>query len=106
MRGIHITLASVQHVFSARKKKDKSSNQFVAQILELAYHDLSQVKANRLHAEQALMLNAAHRLFLDGQKFHAVAIVAIEEDVLTGRKYLAPVTAYHATEAKIRGILK
>lgn len=106
VRGIHITLASVQHVLSARKKKDRLSNKLVAQILELAYHDLSQVKANKGHAEQALMLNAANRLFLNGQKFHAVAIVAIEEETLTGQIFLAPVTAYHANEAKVRGVLK
>lgn len=104
VKGIHITLSAVEHVMSARETKDGCSPAFIAEIMAFSYHEISQVSINKKHDGQALMFNTQKRLLMDGQKYHALAIVQVSEDEATGRKYLAPVTAYHASEAKIRGI--
>lgn len=103
IRGIHITLSAVEHVMSAREVKDGCSPAFIAEIMAFSYHEISQVSANRQHNSQALMFNTQKRLLWDGQRYHALAIVQVTDDG-NGRRYLAPVTAYHASEAKIRGI--
>lgn len=104
IRGIHITLSAVEHVMSARDVKDGCTPEFIAEIMAFSYHEISQVSINKKHNGQALMFNTQKRLLLNGQKYHALAVVQVSEDPTTGKKYLAPVTAYHASEAKIRGI--
>jgi stress-induced morphogen len=103
-RGIEITLATVDHVYDARKRKDNCDTAFIVSILSAAYSDRSNVGVNKIHDSQVLIFNALKSLFLNGQKFHALAVVQANER--NGKKYLSAVTAYHANEAKIRKIGK
>lgn len=104
VRGIHITLEAVDHVRSARQNKDLVTSQFILQILANAYHPKSEVAPNdnEEHTQQAFMFNAGKKLILNGQRYHAAAILELDKDDVTGEVRLNPVTAYHATEAKLR----
>lgn len=102
IRGIHITLGAIEHVISSRFVKDGCEPCFVADILVTAYHELSQVAMNKSYGAQALMFNTGKKLSLNGQKYYALAVVEVRK--VNEMVFLAPVTAYHATEAKIRGI--
>ncbi|EHH6290856.1 hypothetical protein NR288_24025 [Enterobacter sp. BT855] len=96
--AIPITWAMFRHVLSARNSKDKLSWQECAEILATAFSVQSNVYVNRDYSEQTIVLNAARRINVAGAGFFAMAIVDVSEN------NLAPVTAYHATEAKCRAI--
>ena len=54
---------------------------------------------NKDRSMQGIILNANERLIkVSGQKYYGMAILQVSENDL------APVTAYHATEAKIKAI--
>lgn len=95
---IAITWAMFKHVLSARTMKNKLSWQECAEILSAAFSVQSNVFVNRDYAEQTIVLNAARRISVAGAGFYAMAIVDVSKN------NLAPVTAYHATEAKCKAI--
>jgi hypothetical protein len=97
-RGVLIDLNAVDHPLSARNDKDGCT----AEILLHAYSAYSQIGQNKPKYSQGLVFNTGRKVRVGGADFYAVAVVQVETD--GARKYLAPVTAYHATEAKIRGI--
>ena len=78
--------------------KDKLSWQECAEILATAFSVQSNVYVNRDYSEQTIVLNAVRRINVAGAGFFAMAIVDVSEN------NLAPVTAYHATEAKCKAI--
>ena len=96
--AVPITWAMFSHVLSARGNKDQLSWQECAEILSAAFSVQSNVFVNRDYAEQTVVLNAIKRITVGGAGFFALAIVDV-----SGNKW-APVTAYHATEAKCKKI--
>lgn len=96
--AIPITREMIKHVLSSRKVKDKLSWQDCAEILATAFSVQSNVFVNRDYSEQTIVLNASSRVNVGGAGFYAMAIVDVSEN------NLAPVTAYHATEAKCKAI--
>lgn len=101
-RGVLIDLEAVAHPLDARMTKDRCTVAQVLDILLAAYSPQSQVGLNKPKHAQAIVFNTRQKVRIGKASFYAVAVVKIR--VEEGRKYLAPVTAYHATEAKIRNI--
>lgn len=103
-RGIHIDAQAVMHPLSARLKKDSVKVEDVKSILLKAYSPRSLICENRDHTQQTLIFNTHHKLLIGTTKYHGMAVLEVKS---TGaRNYLAPVTAYHATEAKVRALQK
>ncbi|MFJ4063964.1 hypothetical protein ACIPW4_01550 [Pseudomonas sp. NPDC089996] len=101
-RGILMDLEAIAHPLDARVTKDRCTVAEVLDILLAAYSPQSQVGLNKPKHAQAIVFNTRQKVRIGKASFYAVAVVKIR--VEGGRKYLAPVTAYHATEAKIRNI--
>lgn len=101
-RGVLIDQEADAHPLDARMNKDRCTVEEVLQILLAAYSPQSQVGLNKPKHAQAIVFNTRQKVRIGKASFYAVAVVRIR--VEGGRKYLAPVTAYHATEAKIRNI--
>jgi len=101
-RGILIDLDAVAHPLDARESKDNCTVSEALEILVTAYSAYSQVGMNKPKYAQGIVFNTARKVQVGRAKYYAVAVVQV---CVEGRKkYLAPVTAYHATEAKIRSI--
>lgn len=101
-RGILIDLVAVAHPLDARESKDNCTVEEALAILVAAYSAYSQVGLNKPKHAQAIVFNTGRQVQVAQNKYYAVAVVKV---CVEGRKkYLAPVTAYHATEAKIRNI--
>lgn len=96
--AVPITWAMFKHVLAARTSKDKLSWEECAEILATAFSVQSNVFINRDYSQQTVVLNAVKRIRVGGAGFFAMAIVEVSEN------NLAPVTAYHATEAKCKAI--
>jgi hypothetical protein len=100
-RGILIDLEAVAHPLEARGDKDGCTPADVIAILTNAYCVYSTVHMNKQHA-QAILLNTGRKVKVGIGSYYAMAIIEVRN--AGGITYLAPVTAYHATEAKIRKI--
>ena len=101
-KGVEIDLNAILHPLESRKNKDGCPPAFVGDILAEAYSVNSEIAINREHNEQALIFNAKKKITYGGSKWHALAVLDVREE--GHKKYLAPITAYHANEAKIRKI--
>jgi hypothetical protein len=104
--AIEINVPAIAHIIRARLEKDHVTVEFVGEILAAAYSDHARILVNRDHGEQALFLNTPKKLKLNGTVWHAVAIIAIDGKDGKGERRMESRTAYHATEAKARGIEK
>ena len=98
--GIVFSARDIQHVITARIGKDKLSWQEVANILNASYCVRSEVAVNKGRNQQAVVLNSVDDIYVRGQKYYGLAIIQVSTN------NLAPVTAYHATKAKIDAIRK
>lgn len=101
-RGILIDLQAVSHPLDARESKDNCTPAEALEILVNAYCAYSQVGLNKPKNAQGIMFNTGRRVKVGTGNYYALAVVKVCQE--GGIKYLAPVTAYHATEAKIRSI--
>lgn len=102
--GILVDYNAAQHPLEQRASKDGCSRLEVEDILIKAYSPRSEATTNRDRYQQAIMLNAHQRVRVGGAAFYGLAIVELR--TAGCRNYLAPVTAYHATEAKKRALLR
>lgn len=100
--GILIDAEAVRHPLRTRTSKDGITEAEIRTIVIKAYSQSSMVRSNRGRDKQAIVLNANQKVQVGATTFYAMAIVQIE--VSGDRCYLAPVTAYHANEAKARAI--
>lgn len=96
--AVPITRSMLKHVLSSRKEKDKISLSDCAAILRNAFSPKSEMFINRDYPEQAISLNARSKIHVGGAGHYALAIIEVSGN------NLAPVTAYHATEAKCKAI--
>lgn len=96
--GITVYPRHIKHVLTSRIKDGLNWVQ-VAEILSASFCTHSRVTINKDRNMQGIILNAKERLTtISGQKYFGMAILQVSENDL------APVTAYHATEAKIKAI--
>lgn len=102
--GILIDLEAIRHPLGTRRAKDRITDDEIKRIIATAYSPKSIVRANRDHGKQALMLNNQRKVPIGkgGAVFFGMAVLEIKTD--GARNYLAPVTCYHANEAKSRAI--
>jgi hypothetical protein len=101
-RGILIDLEAVAHPLDSRVSKDNCTPEEAVNILIAAYSAYSEIGLNRPKHSQAIVFNTNRGVMVGQTRYAALAVVKVCNE--GGRKYLAPVTAYHATEAKIRDI--
>jgi len=98
--GITVYPHHIKHVLTSRAKDGLSWVQ-VSQILCAAFCTHSEIALNKDRDMQGVILNSVDRLtIVSGQKHYGMAILQVSENDL------APVTAYHASEAKIKAIKK
>ncbi len=101
-RGILIDLIAVAHPLESRVAKDNCTPEEALAILAQAYSPYSQIGLNKPKDAQGIIFNTGRKVRVGNGDFYALAVVKVCQE--GGKKYLAPVTAYHATEAKIRKI--
>ena len=100
--GILIDVNAIWHPIEARRAKDRLADTAIREIIRKAYSPRSMVRTNREHGEQALIFNTHQKIVIGSSAYHGLAVLEIRSDGPTN--YLAPVTCYHATEAKVRAI--
>ncbi|MGE6334621.1 hypothetical protein [Stenotrophomonas sp. NPDC077659] len=107
------SVEDVRHILDARSKKDGLNAEQIGTIVAKAYSPKSLVIPNpptedssttRRSDQQSLMLNTQQKVTIGSTKYYGVAVLEIRAE--GARRYLAPVTCYHATEAKKRRIFK
>ncbi len=101
-RGIRFDLESIKHPLLARQLKDGCTADEVLEILTSAYCSQSQVGLNKPKQAQVVMFSGGRKVLVGKTRYQAVAVIKVCQEGT--RKYLAPVTAFHATEAKVRSI--
>ena len=101
-RGILIDLQAVAHPLDARESKDNCTPVEALEILANAYCAYSQVGLNKPKNAQGILFNTGRKVRVGNGSYYALAVVKVCE--AGGITYLAPVTAYHATEAQIRNL--
>lgn len=97
--GITIYPHHIQHVLMSRAKDGLDWKQ-VAEVLSASFCTRSEVALNKGRNQQGVILNSFQSINFGKQKYYGMAILQVSENDL------APVTAYHATEAKIKAIKK
>ncbi|WP_313575057.1 hypothetical protein [Pseudescherichia sp.] len=99
-QGITIYPRYIQHILTSRARDGLNWVQ-VAELISASFCTCSEIALNKDRNMQSVMLNASKRLSsIRGQAYYGMAILQVSENDL------APVTAYHATEAKIKAIKK
>ncbi|MDF2780033.1 hypothetical protein [Pseudescherichia sp.] len=99
-QGITIYPRYIQHILTSRARDGLNWIQ-VAELISASFCTCSEIALNKDRNMQSVMLNASKRLSsIRGQAYYGMAILQVSENDL------APVTAYHATEAKIKAIKK
>lgn len=98
--GITLYPHHISHVLTSRAKDGLNWVQ-VAELLSASFCTRSEIAANKGRSMQGVILNGFEKLTtVTGQKYFGMAVLQVSENDL------APVTAYHATEAKIKAIKK
>lgn len=98
-RGILIDLEAVAHPLDTRGTKDACTPAEVLAILTHAYCAYSEVGTNKPKYRQGIMFNK-RKVRVGKGSFCAVAVVEIR--MRGSETYLHPVTAFHATDSKIK----
>lgn len=102
-RGIRIDLEAVAHPLQTRMLKDKCTVEEVLQILICAYCAHSEIGLNKPKHAQGILFNRGRKVKIGAGHYYALAVYKICEE--GGRRFLAPVTVFHTTDAKIRKIV-
>jgi len=102
-RGIHIDYEAVAHPLHARMQKDNCTVEEVLEILIAAYSGFSEMGLNKPKHAQGILFNRSRNVKVGTGHYRALAIYKFCEK--KGRRFLAPVTAFHTTDAKIRKIV-
>ncbi len=95
-------LQAVAHPLASRSRKDGCTPQETLSILVNAYCAYSQIGLNKPKHTQGILFNTGRKVRIGDAMYFAVAVLQVCTE--GGEKYLAPVTAYHATEAKLKNI--
>lgn len=92
----------MKHILTARIGKDSLSVEECASVLAASLSPRSTVALQKSHDQQVVVLNS-FKVLIMGQKQEKYRGMLIVEVAIND---LAPVTAYHASEAKSRAIMK
>jgi len=100
--GITFYPKTIKHILTARCGKDSLTWQECAKVLTAALNSRSSIAVEKGHDQQVIVLNSwdALKVGPTGQKYRGMLIVEVTINDL------APVTAYHASEAKSRAIMR
>jgi len=100
--GITFYPFTIKHILTSRSEKDGLSWQECAEVLTAALNPRSSVAIQKEYDQQVIVLNSLDTLRVGptGQKYRGMLIVEVTINDL------APITAYHASEAKSRAIMK
>lgn len=100
--GITFYPKTLRHILTSRSEKDGLTGQECAEILAAALNARSSVAMGKGHNQQVIVLNSVDllKVGLTGQKYRGMLIVEVTIN------NLAPITAYHASEAKSRAIMR
>jgi len=101
-RGVLIDVEAIAHPLQSRGRKDGCSPSETLSILVNAYSAHSQIGFNKPKHAQGIIFNTGRKVRIGNAMYFAVAVLSVCEN--GNEKYLAPVTAYHATETKLRNI--
>ena len=103
-QGICIDINAIEHPLDARRQKDGLNDAQIKEIIRKAYSPRSLVRVNNhvSHDQQALIFNTHQKVIVGATSYHGMAVVEVRSD--GARNYLAPVTCFHANEAKVRAI--
>lgn len=101
-RGITFFPHVISHILTARTGKDRLTWQECATVLTAALSPRSTVAMQKSHDQQVIVLNSVDVLRIGKMQEKYRGMLIVEVTI----KSLAPVTAYHASEAKSRAILK
>jgi hypothetical protein len=101
-RGITFFPHVIKHILTARGGKDGLTWQECAAVLAASLNARSSVAVQKIHEQQVVVLNSVEvlRVGKTREKYRGMLIVEVTIN------NLAPVTAYHASEAKSRAIMK
>ncbi len=101
-RGITFFPHVIKHILTARSGKDGLTWQECAAVLAASLSPCSHVAVQKAHDQQVVVLNSVEvlRVGRTQEKYRGMLIVEVTLNEL------APVTAYHASEAKSRAIMK
>lgn len=101
-RGITFYPHVIKHILTARTGKDALTWQECATIIAASLRPQSTVVIQKSHDQQVVVLNSKEvlRIGKTQEKYRGMLIVEVSINDL------APVTAYHASEAKSRAIMK
>lgn len=101
-RGITFFPHVLKHILTARSGKDSLTWQECAMVLTASLNPRSTVALQKDHDQQVIVLNSVDvlRVGRKQEKYRGMLIVEVSVNDL------APVTAYHASEAKSRAIMK
>ncbi|MGY2168967.1 hypothetical protein KH389_26225 [Pseudomonas qingdaonensis] len=102
-RGIHIDYEAIAHPLHARIQKDNCTVEEVLEILIAAYCGYSEMALNKPKHSQGILFNRGRRVKVGKGHYRALAVYRLCEE--KGRRFLAPITAFHTTDAKIRKIV-
>ncbi|MCC3705472.1 hypothetical protein LLR08_23310 [Rouxiella badensis] len=101
-RGITFYPSVIKHILTARQGKDRLTWQECARVLTAALDARSVIALQKNYDQQVIVLNSNEvlRLGATQEKYRGLLIVEVSINDL------APKTAYHASEAKSRAIMK
>jgi hypothetical protein len=101
-RGITFYPHHISHILTARQDKNRLTWQDSADVLNASLSPRSILAPHHVHDQQVFVLNSLEVLKVGptGEKYRGILIVETTINDLT------PVTAYNATEAKSRAILR
>lgn len=101
-RGITFYPHVIKHILTSRTGKDRLTWPEVAEIISAALNSRSAVVLKRDYNQQVIVLNSVDvlRIGRTKEKFRGALIVEVSINDL------APITAYHANEAKVRTIMR
>lgn len=107
--GVRIDARFVRHVLESRSgSNDRLQVHEIKAILAKAISYRCSIvrnaKESKGHHRQSLMFNAQHKVLIRGTRYYALVVLGIKTDASTSRNYLAPITCYHADEAKGRAL--
>jgi len=101
-RGITFFPHVIKHILTARSGKDQLTWQQCAALLAASLSSRSSIAVQKNHDQQVIVLNSMEvlRIGRTQEKYRGMLIVEVTINDL------APITAYHASEAKSLAIMK
>lgn len=106
--GVLVDAKFARHVLKSRSSKDCLPPQDIKALFAKGISQRSSIARNAKeslgHEQQTLMFNTHQKVLIGGTRYSAMVVLGIKSEGLPPRNYLAPITCYHASEAKVRAL--